>query len=172
MQLVYGWNMERIRGSPSRAGVMVPCALVVAGSVLAFEGYVGRIGGTLTLVAFFAGLLVAVGCGYVGGGYPASLVCGYLPFVGSGLAHAVASPAYDFTSAQIYHVLWSLAVPGVVVGTLGFLVGAVAANRITLEENRTQILLVCLVGIVFSGILWLTCSPFHAGPCGGIGTAL
>lgn len=164
--------MKPVRGSLRRGGVVTICALVIAGGVPAFEGYVGRIGGTLTLVALFAGLFVAFGCGYVGGGYPATLVCGYLPFAGSGLAHAVANPAYDFTSAQINHVLWSLSVPGVIVGTIGFLLGAVAADRITLEENRQQILLVCVVGIVFSGVLWITCSPFHAGPCGGIGAAL
>lgn len=164
--------MNEFLGSPRQGGLMVLCSLTVAGGVYIFESQIGRIGGTVTLFALFGSLLVSFGCGYMNGGYPAALLCGYLPFAGSGLANAVLFRGIEFLSSQIYHVLWSLSVAGVITGTIGYAGGVITANRLETQENQRKLLLALLVGVVLSGFLWITCSPFSSARCAEIGAPL
>lgn len=164
--------MGALLGTPRRGGLLVLCSLVIAGGIFIFESRIGRIGGTVTLLALLASLFVTLGCGYMNGGYPATLLCGYLPFAGSGFANAMEFRSIEFLSSEIYHVLWSLGVAGVITGTVGFVGGIIVADRMGIRENRRQILLAVLAGIVLSGFLWSTCSPFSSAPCGAVGGSL
>lgn len=161
--------MEKLLGEPSPAGGVLLFSMVVAGVVFILEGHLGvQIGGTLTLTALYGSLVVAVACGYVGGGYPMCLFSAYLPFVGSGFAFAMTTPSISVTSHQIYHLLWSLGVFGIIMASIGFLVGAGGAGRLALRADGRAILFVCAIGATVAGLLWLTCSPFSTASCGTI----
>lgn len=161
--------MNEYLGNRSDAGRYILYSVLVAVFLLLVEAYTGiSSGGTATLVALVAGLALSGICGYRGGGYVASLVCGYLPLAATALAIATQNSHIEYASATVYHALWSFGVVAVPLATLGFVVGFSTARGGDLRAHGRYLLLTAGIAATSTVLLWLTCSPFTSWPCGTV----
>lgn len=161
--------MTEYLGNRSDAGRYIFYSVLVAVFLLLIEAFTGTLGSGASIpVALVAGLAVSGLCGYRGGGYVASLVCGYLPLAAHALGIAAQNAHIEYASAAVYHALWSFGVLEVPLATLGFVIGFSTARKGELRAHAGYLLLTGGIAVTFTTLLWLTCSPFTSWPCGTV----
>jgi hypothetical protein len=161
--------MSEHLGARRDAGQSILCSALVAVLLLLGEAYTEILNsGTATLVALLVGLALSGICAYRGGGYGASVVCGFLPVAATAIAVAAQNPHIEYASTTVYHAIWSYAVVAVPLATLGFTAGFSAARGRDVRDHGRFLLLVGGMAAAVTTLLWLTCSPFTSWPCGTV----